>query len=395
MKKIRRMCRFAARAFTLIELLVVVAIIAILAAMLLPALAAAREKARRSTCASQLGQMGRALEGYLSDYNDYLPSWPGWNATRTSTINDGIVGDPKTPGRIIKVGSFARTQGMVMQRDLARGNLPGTTGWSASDLAAGKLNMGPLNMGYLLWGNYIQDSRLFFCPTVGDSMPDDRGYYAGQHRYSKIRHLKLLGGFQPKDMFYGDCADMKIVGGGSSCYTGLSPTVGVYGRGFQCDYGYRCAFKIGNDDYSQIKWVKPAQCVYNGEPWFKTTKQLGGRALAVDSFGKFRKVPSTTAGYGWYAHKDGYNAVYGDYHVAWYGDPQQRFIWQDHTYAESTGFATPGIEDEQGTSGGLTGGTPSVFGTNYQDGGTYPHRYEVSSVLPWHVIDTLAGIDLE
>jgi prepilin-type N-terminal cleavage/methylation domain-containing protein len=394
MGSVQRRWRAARWGFTLIELLVVVAIIAILAAMLLPALAAAREKARRSTCGSQLGQMGKALAAYVGDYNDYIPSWAGWGATGTATINPGIMSDPKVPTRVIQVGSFSRAEGMIMQREIAHGRLPGTTGHTASELAAGNFNMGPLNLGYLLWCNYVQDSRLLFCPSAGGMVPDDRGYYAGQHRYANEKHLKLLGGYQPSNLFYGECADMAIVGGGTSCYTGLSPTVGVYERSFECDYGYRCAYKVGNDWYSQIKWVAPAQTVKNGEPWFKTTKQLGGRAFVSDTFGKLRKDPATTPGYGFYAHKEGYSVVYGDYHVAWFGDPQRRYIWTDHTYAESTGFATPAIEDAQDTTGGLTGGEPSVYGSHFIDGGTYPHRYEVSSVLPWHNMDVQAGLDL-
>ncbi len=58
------------RGFTLIELLVVIAIVAVLAAILFPVFARAREKARQATCASNLRQIGLAVEMYKADHDD-------------------------------------------------------------------------------------------------------------------------------------------------------------------------------------------------------------------------------------------------------------------------------------------------------------------------------------
>jgi prepilin-type N-terminal cleavage/methylation domain-containing protein len=76
------------RGFTLIELLVVIAIIAILAAILFPVFAKARGKAKQSACISNFKQIGIAMMGYLSDWDDKYPAWSPPGSTGLLSTED-------------------------------------------------------------------------------------------------------------------------------------------------------------------------------------------------------------------------------------------------------------------------------------------------------------------
>ena len=129
-------------AFTLIELLVVIAIIAILAGMLMPALARAREEARRAACKNNLLNIGEGIIAYTGIFKDF---WP----------HDSFCYDPDGDGTYLDTGYL----------------------WTALFTAV------PYTAQLaMLYPSYVEDPRIFSCPSTEDKAFIHRGWRQGGRR---------------------------------------------------------------------------------------------------------------------------------------------------------------------------------------------------------------------
>ncbi|HRU06297.1 MAG TPA: hypothetical protein P5137_11055, partial [Candidatus Brocadiia bacterium] len=135
----------------------------------------------------------------------------------------------------------------------------------------------------------------------------------------------------------------------------------------------------------RILYTKPDRWVEDGEPWFKTQKQLGERAIMADAFHKRGNQYSYQPGLGFFGHRDGYNVLYGDGHAAWFGDPQQSYIWYELP-SRSGANAQFCLAGNSCVSDYAT--TGSCKGTAYT---TPTIRY--GNVLQWHILDAASGVD--
>ena len=444
------------RAFTLIELLVVIAIIAILAGLLLPALAAAREKARRTSCLSNLNQMSKAMESYCGDYGQYFPSWPGWGSKDEimgtwsgypflkgpkQVLDDGFYSDPRivaqdgvragrvrtnatnhggtstdpTTGELYGYDAPLSRYRTIFAGDKGPNRARSSTPRDAFD--AGELNMAPHGLGYLVANGYMGDARLLYCPSVGGNMPAPSARFVRECRAVKsVADLQRSGGWDAKSILYGDYT---WIGHYSYDVTNGSAQNCFWGRAIMSDYGYRNmpVSAMGFLDYSggdmpgttvHLRQSKPIITAELGCPLFKTQKILAGRALVSDAFGRnFTEYSAESdpppfpnvLGVGAYAHREGYNVLYGDWHAKWYGDPQERFIWWlpprmgrlHRTYYE-TGYGANRTEMDSGACSASS----AMYWYRMEDGSEPMYGRDFNcGPAAWHVLDVDTGVDVD
>lgn len=166
-----------------------------------------------------------------------------------------------------------------------------------------------------------------------------------------------------------------------------------------------------------VRWTHPWVSFEPGKPMFKNDKEIAGRAMVADTFSQadhmYTDVP--WVGKGYYAHRDGYNVLYGDMSTKWYGDTSGAIMWWyrvDAGATEELNSSDPyGWGGRKNDPDWITGarydgwvidiqalqinGITDAYSNrnNYWTGGQTVVPGGGSATTVWHMMDLNAGVD--
>ena len=291
-----------------------------------------------------------------------------------TTAPAGAIGDGRT-GQTAYGGWWGSTTKLTYRiRDefyRCGGNLWndfGFLGKPSGSWTKGNFNMGPRGHGYLLFAGYLADGKLYFCPTSQTCRNRKWfGWWGTSYHNERIRSihsLKTIGGSSREAWVYGDYTARSYSQYGDAAVETCGTECGS-GRAWSSNYNYRMQparmsggrtnapiyGKWEGNNKVVVPWTKPGVKADNSfAPLFKTQRLLGSRCVMTDSWSRMvhlagqDMIPQGTGtglrdrysydtGYygseAWNGHGkgEGYNALYGDASVRWYGDSKKRIMY--------------------------------------------------------------------
>jgi len=252
----------------------------------------------------------------------------------------------------------------------------------------------------------LQDVGALYCPSMAGAQWTfeyrRRGWEPGPAH--DIRYWEKIGGRDGQALQYGDYTEayfnpstLTPEAAALSSYNYRGTPLGVWEPDWH-------RWEDGDSDWGHIvPGTKPAVKPRINQPIFRTPRELGARALVMDTFdkgitydalgrnvlslfGQPIEMSTTIAGYGLTHHKDGYNVLYGDNHVQWYGDPQQRIIWCRQGYSITCA----------GYGSYYTMSNSTIFGRGFRPWYGLDHYYfAYSPHALWHQIDVFGNVDVD
>jgi hypothetical protein len=262
--------------------------------------------------------------------------------------------------------------------------------------------MNPVGLGYLAGTGYIEDMGVYFCPSA-TGMPADRVSDVMNYAATTLAECKQAGGTDPQTIARGNWGFL------GNWVNNFGYRYYVSARVLQSHYNYRMVPSCVQPDsewyyaydppggvtrtdltYFCPMWVRPYQRFKASEPVFKTQKQISSRAVVSDSFSKdlgYSVVRAAVPGMGYWAHRDGYNVLYGDWIAKWYGDTQSRIMWWPRQGAGWTNLRYSLANNVLGDYWLPDYGNPNCY-SGVADWGEKGH------VGVWHSFDVANGMDV-